>query len=47
MGNVALGPQFVRHGVVQAQERVGEGHAGDAGRVVHLLAGQRLSLIHI
>ena len=36
------GAELVGHGVVEAQEGVGEGHTGHAGGVVHLLAGMRV-----
>ena len=45
MRNVIFAAQLVRHGMVQAQEGVGEGHAGDAGGIVHLLAGKAVAVI--
>ena len=42
MGQVMEGAELVGHGVVHAEEGVREGHAGEAGGVVHLLAGVRI-----
>ena len=39
VGDVVGGAQLVGQGVVDAQKGVGEGHAGDAGGVVHPLPG--------
>ena len=36
---MVVGAELVGHGVVEAEERVGEGHAGKAGGVGHALAG--------
>ncbi len=37
--DVVLAAELVGHRVVEPKERVGEGHTGDAGGVVHLLPG--------
>lgn len=42
VGDMVFAAQLVGHGMVQAQEGVGEGHTGDAGGVVHFLPGHRI-----
>ncbi len=42
VGQVMERAKLVGHGVVDAQEGVGEGHTGHAGGVGHLLAGVRV-----
>lgn len=39
------GARFVRHGVHNAQKRVGERHAGQALRVVHGIAGSHIAVV--
>ena len=39
MGQMVESTQFVRHGVADAQEGVGEGHTGHGGGIRHLLPG--------
>ena len=45
--DVVVGTELVGHGVVDAEEGVGEGHAGEAGGVGHVVTGLNVGAVVI